>query len=282
MRPRDVTRAARAPRRFPNPHPAPARPPLGAPPPVPPAALTFLLGILAALDGRRVRGRTCHGAAAARTAATRRGGGGRTGWNRIGARPPLPRASPPAGPPPAPIGCAARRRPCPGPRIGAATCHSAASPRPPGPSLGGRDPGRGAGRSRPTPLGSLFEADCKSAVCALIRGGVSRGAASPSHNASGGWRSPVCSPASSPAARLPRTPARGVCSTVAVAGVRQCLGEVRHEMPVDVQARAGADKQPGRWCRRERGAGRSRRRSFFRTPSPPSCWWDRCVFNAAW
>lgn len=171
-------RAARAPRRFPNPHPAPGPTPArdsAALPSRPFRRAHLPLGHRGGVEGRRVRDRTCHGATAARTAATRRGGGGRTGWNRIGARPSPPRTSPPAGPPPAPIGCAARRRPSPRPRIGAVACHSAASPRPPGPSLGGRDPGRGAGRSRPTPLGSLFEADSKSAVCALIRGGVSRG-----------------------------------------------------------------------------------------------------------
>lgn len=175
MRPRDVTPSRPRPRRFQNPsdpQPCGRRGP---------AALTFLLGIVAARGGRCVRRRICHGAALPSRHQTNCCDPSRGRWeNRMEpdwGPPPLPRTSPPAGPPPAPIGCLGPPRPPapqPVPRIGAASCHSAAAPRPPDPPPRGRDPGRGAGRSRSTPLGSLFEADSKSAVCALISGDVSR------------------------------------------------------------------------------------------------------------
>lgn len=171
--------------------------------------------------------------------------------------PPLPRASPPAGPPPAPIGCEAHRGPraprpaAPNRRCGLSLRRLA--PPPAGPPPRGRDPGRGAGRSRPTPLGSLFEADSKSAVCAPIRRGASRGRRiavpqCPGRRALAGRGSPS---APSPVAS---EGARGVCAEMA--RVRERLGETCHEL-VLAQAPAGAEERHrpprGRECAGARG-----------------------------
>lgn len=145
MRPRDVTPSRPRPRRFQNP---PDPNPAGAVdrPRSPSSWASWRRGVGDKCDVGSVTELHCL-AATTRTAATRRGGGGRTGWNRIGARPPLPRASPPAGPPPAPIGCLDPPRP-PAPQPVSPNRRSELSLRRIAPPLGPPTP-----RARPRPRG---------------------------------------------------------------------------------------------------------------------------------